>query len=308
MLGDPRTAKKRFVHAHELVKRFQNKISRKNNALLKLENGLFLSKLGKAHNLEKARLLLFEALEIFVLDAATNERCKELAALQRFKSADPKGKLTFISNATREIAHCMAELAKVFHFQGDMLLAKEYLEKARDLGLQYLIETETDNLTRATILLDFGAMRIIGQTLKNPNLAGSLHPEILLSVIEHIGTIEDEQPITDQFAKDLEQQINRIMAEDNSADLLEGGEPVTKPLLRSVRNHEWYKRAVESLKKINPHHYSAELAEFVEVLGDLLQIVQCNDFNTIANEIKSAVSERILHQKYGTSGTGSLLL
>lgn len=247
-------------------------------AFVLFEYGMFLSE-RKREN-AKACDFLYKALQIFVLDAATQPKCANLKVLNNFLYWNAVQRLDWIGNETRELAHCVYTIATLLQ---DKEVAKIYYKKAEKLGLEFFIRFGTDNYTQIMILTDLGKALENKQYLRgalallerscgkdsNPELK----TEIMVSIVECIGQASEDISHSVELENQLEIQLDQVITDSKAqGDDTEDDKKLHESLLNNNRTDSWYSRAIKALKDL-PTDLTKEDSELLRGLKEKFDLL-----------------------------------
>ena len=115
---------------------------------------------------------LFAVLKKLATLAATSGKRVDKDFLKGFKKCPYSQNLDYISNPTREIAHCMYAIGEVFDQAREFELAEKYYQKSKDLGLCVVADKVSDAKTTLSMIVNLGG------ALNDPQLL-SIAPKLL---------------------------------------------------------------------------------------------------------------------------------
>ena len=248
-----------YVKALNLIREYpgetRHKI-RREEAFILFEYGLLLSK--EPSNRAVALDALQDALRILILDSATHPKCRDLGILNDFKTWSLQQQLAVVGNDSRELAHCIFAIASLID---DQFVAQEFYKRAQELGLEFWAHAGEDNYTKVIILTDLG--RVLNNTKylrgalallqKSPGAhnRSELQTEIMVSIVECIGSATENIGHSAELENRLELELNRVIRDtDTPNDLNEDDEREHSALLNSKRTDNWYSRAISALQNI----------------------------------------------------------
>ena len=248
-----------YVKALNLIREYpsdtRHKI-RREEAFILFEYGLLLSK--EPSNRAVALDTLQDAFRIFILDSATHPKCRDLGILNEFKSWSLQQQLAIVGNDSRELAHCIFAIASLIE---DQFVAQEFYKKAQELGLEFWAHTGEDNYTKVIILTDLGrvlnntkylrgALALLQKSCGAHNRS-ELETEIMVSIVECIGSATENIGHSAELENRLELELNRVIRDaDTPRDSTEDDEREHGVLLNSKRTDNWYSRAISALQNI----------------------------------------------------------
>ena len=128
--------------------------SRREIALIKLELARLKIKLYQLD--EDLMDMLFDVLRDLLADAGFSKKHVQCWVLNKFPDFKYAQRLQFLSNPTRELAHCVYTISELFKMSGKADLARMYRAKARKFGLLMVADEDNDTETKVTILHDAG--------------------------------------------------------------------------------------------------------------------------------------------------------
>ena len=111
----------------------------------------------KLYQLDEALIdMLFDVLRDLLADAGFSKKYVQCRVLNKFPDFKYAQRLQFLSNPTRELAHCVCTISELFKMSGEADLAQMYRAKARKFGLLMVADEDNDTETKVTILHDAG--------------------------------------------------------------------------------------------------------------------------------------------------------